>query len=190
MLDFETELNALLALETTSPPDSELAELLFAGRTLLEAWDRKQTDLSLQVEEIYDLLKDADTSLTQEALDAEKARGDKLLRLAIGLCDVLEDFYSYARQSENKSLAHDAALMWKNAGDLLETCGITRIGEEGQFLDPAIHTVKAAAVSPLPREYVARVLGSGYRYLGAVARKASVIVSAGNEEGDEECVKS
>jgi molecular chaperone GrpE (heat shock protein) len=63
---------------------------------------------------------------------------------------------------------------------------MTRLGEEGQLLDPEIHRVQTAAASPLPREHVARVLQSGYRYLGDVLRRAAVIISTGEESAEEE----
>jgi molecular chaperone GrpE (heat shock protein) len=106
----------------------------------------------------------------------------------VGLCDILEDFCAYARQSGSGDLEHQARLLWKNSGALLEACGITRLGEEGQSLDPAIHRVQAAVPSELPREQVTQVLRSGYRYLGAIARRAVVVVSAGTgvEQGGDE----
>jgi molecular chaperone GrpE (heat shock protein) len=99
---------------------------------------------------------------------------------------MLEDFCAYARQSGSEALEHQARLLWKNSDVLLEGCGITRLGEEGQPLDPAIHTVQAAAPSAFPREHVAQVLQSGYRYLGALVRRAVVVVSAGTQETEQE----
>jgi molecular chaperone GrpE (heat shock protein) len=179
MINFEAELNKLLERESGPLPQSELAELAAAEQKLLASLYQKQTDLSLQVEEIYDLAKEADTRVLQEALEAEKTRANRLAGAAVGLADMLEDFCVYAGESGSEELAAQAVLLWKNSGALLGGCGITRLGEEGQPLDPEIHTVKAAAPSPLPREYVARVLQSGYRYLGEVVRKAAVQVSTG-----------
>jgi molecular chaperone GrpE (heat shock protein) len=188
LVNFEAELEKLLIREQKPLPHYELTEaaaaereLLAMERELLAAVQKKQTDLSLQVEEIYDLVKEGDTRVLQEALDTEKGRTGQLALAAIGLCDMLEDFCAYARQSGNGDLEHQGLLLWKNSGALLESCGITRLGEEGQPLDPAIHTVQAAVASAFPREHVAQVLQSGYRYLGVVVRRAVVVLSAGNE---------
>jgi molecular chaperone GrpE (heat shock protein) len=182
-VNFEVELEKLLAEERKPLPGSAVAELAAAEMQLLTALYKKDTDLSLQVEEIYDLVKEGDTRILQEALGAEKTRCGHLAGTAVGLCDMLEDFCAYARQSGSEDLEHQARLLWKNAGALLEGGGITRLGEEGQRLDPAIHKVQAAVPSNLPREYVTQVLQSGYRYLGAIVRRAVVVVSAGDEIG-------
>jgi molecular chaperone GrpE (heat shock protein) len=186
MINFEVELNKLLARESEPLPQSELTELAAAERELLTALCKKNNDLSLQVEEIYDLVKEGDARVLQEALEAEKNRAGQLAGAAMGLCDLLEDFCAYARQSGRGDLEYQARLLWKNSNALLEGCGITRLGEEGQGLDPAIHTVQAAVPSDLPRECVTRVLRTGYRYLGAVVRRAVVVVSAGPEETEQE----
>jgi molecular chaperone GrpE (heat shock protein) len=185
-VNFEAELEKLLAEEQEPLHRYELAELAAAERELLTALYKKNADLSLQVEEIYDLVKEGDTRVLQDALGAEKNRSGQLAGTAVGLCDMLEDFCAYARQSGNGDLEHQARLLWRNSGALLEACGITRLGEEGQRLDPAIHTVQAAVPSALPREHVTWVLQSGYRYLGAIARRAVVVVSRGAEETEAE----
>jgi molecular chaperone GrpE (heat shock protein) len=184
MVDFETELEKLLAGEQEYLPQSELSELMAANRDLLAALNKTQTDLSLQVEEIYDLAKE-DTLELRKALEAAKGRLNQLLPAAVGLSDLLEDFYVYAGQSGSEALEHQGRLLWDNAQALLGNCGITRLGEAGQPLDPEIHKVQAAAVSSIPREHVARVLQSGYQYLGMLLRKAVVIVSSGMEEDTE-----
>lgn len=186
MIDFEAELDKLLTQEGEPLPQSELTELAAAGKELLAALNKKQTDFTMQIEEIYDLLQEADTNALGESLRDEKARANRLAATAVGLCDILEDFCAYARGSGHEDLERQALLMWKNAGGLLESCGIARLGEEGQPLDPALHTVQTAVASPLPREHVARVLQSGYRYLGAVVRRAVVVVSTGTEETGNE----
>ncbi|MDR1575097.1 MAG: nucleotide exchange factor GrpE [Treponema sp.] len=187
MLDFETELDRLLARESAPLPHSELAELAAAGQLMLTELYKKNAELSLQVEEVYDIVKEADGGIVREALDDERKRAGRLVAAVVALCDILEHFYAYARQSGGEDLELQARLLWKNAAAVLEGCGITRLGEEGQYLDPEIHTVESAAASFLPREYVVRVLQSGYRYLGNVLRRAVVVVSTGTEypEGRE-----
>jgi molecular chaperone GrpE (heat shock protein) len=191
MLDFETELNKLLSRETEPLPHYEFAqavEMAALGQELLEDLRKKQTAVSLQVEEIYDLVKEQDTkslhdshtmTSLQEALEAEKTRADTLVHTAIALCDLLEDFCAYARQSGNEALEHQADLLRIQSGRLLAGNDIVRFGEEGQPLNPQIHTVQKSVESQFPHEQVLEVLQSGYMYKGALVRKAAVVVSLG-----------
>jgi molecular chaperone GrpE (heat shock protein) len=182
MINFETELNKLISSETGRIPEYEFAELAAAERELLGELNKKQTGVSLQIEEIYDLVKDQ--GFLQERANAEKTRADQLVLAAIGLADLLEDFYAYAGQSGSEELKCQAKLLWENAGGILANRGILRFSGEGQSLNPHIHTVKASAESPLPREQVVRTLQSGYMYQNALIRKAAVVVSRGQEEED------
>lgn len=183
MLDFKQELNHLLAQETHPLPGDGLAGMALAGQRLLTTLGKKQSELSLQVEEIYDIVGNLDLAAVQEALQAETQRADSLADGMVGLCDILEDFCAYARDSGNAGLEQQGRMMWDNAGDLLERYGFARLGEDGQPLAPEIHTVRSAAASPaVPKEHVVRVLQSGYRYRGAVVRKAVVAASLGTGE--------
>ena len=69
MLNFEAELEKLLSRETDILPQYEFAELAAEGRKFLEELDKKQTDVSLQIEEIYDLVKEQDTRIWQDAVN-------------------------------------------------------------------------------------------------------------------------
>ncbi|MDR2070143.1 MAG: nucleotide exchange factor GrpE [Treponema sp.] len=185
-MDFEAELEKLLAGEQEPLPQYELAEVLAESRTLLDALNKRQVDLSLQVEEIYDLAKEADARELREALNAEKGRVHQLLGAVVGLSDLLEHFCVYAGQSGSPELEHQGRLLWQNSRLLLESCGILRLGEAGQRLDPALHTVQSAVASELPQEHIVQVLQSGYGYLGTVLRKAVVVLSLGNTDTKRE----
>jgi molecular chaperone GrpE (heat shock protein) len=186
MLNFEAELDKLLSRETGTLPQYEFAEIAAAGQMFLAELTKKQTDVSLQIEEIYDLVKEQDTRYLREAADAEKTRANHLVFTAISLSDLLEDFYAYAKQSGSEELKHQAKLMWENAGGILSGRGIFRFGEEGQLLNPQIHTVKASVESPLPRECVVQVLQSGYLYQNVLLRKAAVVISRGQDDAVRE----
>jgi len=178
MLDFEKELEKQFAEESGAWEAGEFELLADEGKRLLAVIDKKQADISLQVEEIYDIVKDS--GMYKEALRLERARTNNLLGAVVGLSDMIEDFYHFTAQSGHAELERPAWMMWKNAGNMLEGCAVARFGETGQPLNPAIHSVHAAETSAYPREYITRILQSGYRYLGTVIRKASVIVSKGN----------
>jgi molecular chaperone GrpE (heat shock protein) len=179
MLNFEAELDKLLSRETGRLPQYELMELAATGELLTEL-NKSQTDVSLQIEEIYDLVKEQDG--LQKRMDAEKARANQLVLAAIGLVDLLEDVCTYAGQSGSEELEHQTGILWENAGTILSNCGIFRLGNVGQLLNPQIHTVKASAESPFPPEQVVQVLQSGYLYRDMLVRKAAVVVSRGRTE--------
>ncbi|GHU03564.1 hypothetical protein FACS1894147_07680 [Spirochaetia bacterium] len=194
MMDFEIELNRLISAETEPLPRYEFApalEMAALGQGLLDDLKKKQVDVSLQVEEIYDLLKEQDIKSSndshvmtglQDALDAEKNRAEKLAHTAIYLCDLLENFCAYARLSGNEELKHQANILWNQSEGLLAQNNIVRFGTEGQQLNPQIHTVQKAVESYLPLEQVLEVLQSGYVYKDVLVRKAVVVVSAGQNE--------
>jgi molecular chaperone GrpE (heat shock protein) len=179
MLNFEDELNKLLSRETEGLPRSETAELAAAGRDLLVELNKKQTDISLQIEEIYDLVKEQDIQALQKTLDAERTRANQLVFAAMDLSGLLEDFCTYAERSGSEELRHQADLLWEHSGSILGARGIHRFGATGEFLNPQIHTVKASVESSLPREQVVQVLQSGYMYQDQLLKKAAVVVSRG-----------
>jgi molecular chaperone GrpE (heat shock protein) len=183
MIDFEAELNILLSRESEGLSHFEIAEIASMDRELLTELNKKQTDFSLQIEEIYDLVKEQEL-LRKNAQD-EKARADRLVQAAISLADLLEDFYAYAGRSGDEALQYQAKLLWESAGSILSGCSIIRFGEPGQTLDPRLHTVKAGVESALPRERVVELLRSGYAYQDLLIRKAAVVVSRGMEQGKQ-----
>ncbi len=182
MLDFKNELDKLLELEAEPLAKAPLEELARSQARLFMSLDKRQTDISLQVEEVYDIVRELDSSELRDSLKEEKKRSQTLLEALILMCDMLEDFYAFARKSGDEALLGQAGLMLKNADGLLQSRGITRFGETGQRLDPKIHSVRGTAASGIAKEHVAEVLQSGYYYMGDVIRKASVILSAGTEE--------
>jgi len=184
MIDFKKELQKLLDQESEPLPQGELEIFIEAERQLIQSLNKKQTDISMQVEEIYDMVKDADTGVLQEAVRDEKTRVNRIAQTVAGLCDLIDDFYEYAYKSGDGGLEHQAALMKKNADTLIENVAMSRIGEPGQQLNHEIHSVQAAVPSPAPMEQVTKVVRSGYRHMGAIMRKAAVIISKGTEEPD------
>jgi len=185
VFNFEVELDRLLRGETTPLPDSELAELTQTGIQQLQQLTKRQTDLSMQLEEIYDFVsREPELDVLQQALRDEKVHTGSFVRTVVGLSDLIDDFCAFAQYSENEALEHQARLMQKKVVDLLECCAITRLGEDGQLLDPKVHAVQSAVMSSVAREHVVQVLQSGYRYQGVVFRRAAVVVSLGPEPSE------
>jgi len=184
MIDFEKELGELLALEQGPPETDEFAILADEGNRVLSALNKKQVDISLQVEEIYDIVRECGG--INDALLSERSKAARLIDAVVGLTDLLDSFLRFATVSGQPELENQARIMKKNAGMLLEKCAFISFGEAGEPLDPELHTVYSVEASDYPREYVVSVLESGYRYMGAVIRKATVTVSAGTGEQRDE----
>jgi molecular chaperone GrpE (heat shock protein) len=181
-LDFNNELNKLLEKEQSALPTDGFAELVLDGRRELGAINKKQSDMSLQVEEIYDIVERIDTGSLKENVESERRRADGLLTAVIGLCDTLEDFFVYASNTGDGELTRQANMMRNNSAHIIERAGLVRVGEVNRPFDPETHTVRAAMASHFPREHVAELLQSGYRYLGDIVRKAAIVISNGSEE--------
>ena len=179
MLDFEAELEKLLSRERDLLPQYEFAEVAAAGQRLFAELDRKQDAASLQIEEIYDLVKEQRALIETAARDRQEK--DRLVTAAIGIADLIEYFRAYAEQNGDEALKAQARVMWQNTAGILANCGVFRFGKAGEPLDPQIHTVKASVESSFPYEYVTEVLQSGYTTQNRLLRKAAVVVSRGQQ---------
>ena len=174
-MDFAAELNSLLLAEV-EPPVDVLAELTKAHLTLLEALRKTGSDVSLQVEEIYDIVKDSDEN-AKEVRNAAK-REQQLLGSFIIVSDMLDGLLQFIQPSG----AGHAATIAAKRDEALKACGLERFDGLGSFLDPRFHTVAGAEFYDAPPEHVIGVLECGYVYRGSVIRKAAVIISKGRED--------
>jgi molecular chaperone GrpE (heat shock protein) len=174
-MDFNAELQRLLALEPT-PVGSELAELANIHTSLLAQVGRRANDMSLQIEEIYDIIKDDDES-AENAKAAEK-REHTLVNGVIALCDVIDAFVGFA--VDIPDLSEQAVMMRQQTDRVLAGVGVRRIGEIDDPINAKLHSVSGAIYSDVTFEHIAAILQSGYEYGGKVIRKAAVIVSKGN----------
>ena len=173
-MDFAAELNKLLLAED-DPPVDVLAELTKAHLTLLEALRKTGSDVSLQVEEIYDIVKESDEN-AKEVKNAAK-REQQLLTCFIVVCDMLDGLLQFIQSS---GADHAAAIAAKR-DEALKACGLEMFDGLGSYLDPRFHTVAGAEFGDAPPEQVIGVLENGYAYRGSVVRKATVIISKGRE---------
>ena len=173
-MNFIAELKKLLG-EEDNPPVDPLAELARAQADLLEALYKNGSGISLQVEEIYDIVKESDEN-AREVKSAAK-RESTLLSALIAMSDLLDSMLQYPQYAGG---AHFEAIAAKR-DEALHACSLEKIGSLGQQLDPRIHTVATAEYNGSPVESVIRILESGYMYRGNIIRKATVIISKGSE---------
>ena len=169
-MDFAAELQLLLH-EEEPPPIDPLTELALTQAGILDNIQKNNENLSLQVEEIYDIIKEADEN-AKELKNAVK-RENALLSALVGLCDLLDSLLPYTQEHSQTIAAKK-----EEATDL---CGLERLGLPGERMDPRLHTAASAEYSGAPPESIIRVLESGYAYRGKVIRKATVIISKGEE---------
>jgi molecular chaperone GrpE len=176
-MDFMQEIHRLLGQEAL-PPTDELAEIVAVQTQNLGALGMlggKLNDVSLQIEEIYDLVKESDAS--GHAAQEAQRKETQLVRALIALSDVLDSFVLYAQgQSE---IAEQARLMAAQIVEVLAAVGLKRIGRVGERVNPKAHEVHDVVPSPIERDAVAQILQTGYSYNGKVLRRAIVVVSGG-----------
>ena len=169
-MDFAAELQKLLDAEET-PLHDPLTELTQAQAGLMERIYKNSADLSLQMEEVYDIVKDSDESAKE--LKAAIKRENLLLSGLIALSDLLDGLLPHIQEH--------AATASAKKDEALNICGLEQLGFPGERLDPRLHTVASAEYSDSPPESVIRVLESGFAYRGKAIRKATVILSKGAE---------
>ena len=176
-MDFEAELKKLLAAEENLPIDP-LSELTLAQVKVLDSISKRNTDISIQVEEIYDIVKDADEN-AREVKNAAK-RETILLDGLIAISDLLDSVLEHILQAN----PGHANVIGAKREEIIKACGVDKISMPGMLLDPRLHTVVAAEYSEKPIEEITRVLENGYEYRGKIVRKSTVIISKGQETHD------
>ena len=168
---FAAKLKKILHIGKKRPIEN-LLELTRAQTELLGNLGKRGDDLSLQIEEIYDIVKGADEN-TKE-LGAAVKRETLLLHSLVAVSDLLEGLLPCIPQHEKTILAKKE--------EYLHACGLEQLGFVGERLDPRMHTVASAEHSDAPVESVVRVLESGYAYRGKIVRKATVVLSKGVDD--------
>jgi len=169
-MNFAVELQRLLQAENP-PPVDPISELMKTQTGVLDSILKNGDNLSLQVEEIYDIIKDSDEN-AREVKSAAK-RENTLLSGFVAMSDLTDGLLQYLQE-------HSGTITAKK-DEIMNACGVERLGLVGERLDPRTHTVAAAEFSDAPIESVIRVLEHGYAYRGKVVRKATVILSKGAE---------
>ena len=153
MFNFDLELNKLkskVPRELIKPFD------IAQNDEMLAALSGKIEGLSLQVEEIYEIV--------------ENNKPDSaLLGTLINVFDLLEAYFA----------AYDAdGAGRRKLREILSEGKLAVIGEVGERLNPDIHKVIGAAyVEGIAAEQVVQVVLPGYSYENKIIRKAQILVS-------------
>lgn len=169
-MDFAVELQKLLYAE--EPPCVDpLAELARAQVALLDSINKNDTNISLQIEEVYDIIKEADENARE--VKAALKRENMLLSGLVAMSDLLDALLPYMLEHSQTATAKKE--------EVVNACGLEQLGFLGERLDPRLHTVASAEYSNAPSESIIRVLENGYAYRGKIFRKATVVLSKGEE---------
>ena len=169
-MDFAVELEKLIR-EENPPPVDPLTELARAQAAVLNGIQKNSDGLSLQMEEVYDIVKNSDENAKEVKIAAK--RENMLLGGLVALSDLLDDLLPHIRE-------HSHTVAAKKDG-VINACGLERLGFPGERLEPRLHEVTGAEFSETPPETVTRVLAAGYAYNGRIIRKATVILSKGEQ---------
>jgi molecular chaperone GrpE (heat shock protein) len=171
-MDFQTKLQKLID-EEISPPLDPIIEIAKAQATLLGEIKKREENISLQVEEIYDIVKESD----ENALKVKSLEKSKLLLIEsmVNIVDILDTVLSAAKKNDEPFINAITVKLEES----LHACGLERLGVTGEHIDYRLHEVISAEFSSLPFETVIKVIRSGFCYNEKLVRKAAVIVSKG-----------
>ena len=153
MFDFDLELNKLksnIPRELIKPFDIAQSD------EILSALSDKIENLSLQVEEIYEIIEN------------NKPDGI-LLKILINVLDLLEAYFA----------AYDAdGAGRRKLREILSEGKLAVIGKVGERLNPDIHKVISTAYAEgVAPEQVLQLVLPGYSYENKIIRKAQIVVS-------------
>ena len=173
-MDFVAELQKLLNEEDT-PLVDPLTEMARVNAVCLESIKNTDTNIALQIEEIYDIIKDADANAKE--IKAAETRENILLNGLVAMSDLLDSLFAHMREGNNE---HSQVVVAKMT-EIINACGLEPLGFPGERLDPRLHTVSSAEFSEAPPEAIIYVIQRGYKHRGKILRKATVILSKGAE---------
>ena len=174
-MDFKTELQKLID-EEISPPLDPIIEIAKAQAAILGEIKKREENISLQVEEIYDIVKETDEN-AQKVKSMEKSKL-LLIESMVNIVDLLDTVLSAARENDEPYTSAITAKLEES----LHACGLERLGVIGEHIDHRHHEIISAEFSTLPFETVVKVIQSGFIYNGKPVRKAAVIVSKGESK--------
>lgn len=116
-------------------------------------------------------------------------RNTAAVKALLHIADLVEDFYTYAKQQNDPNIREQARLMWANAHKALTGAGLAKIGsigDEEAVFDPRLNQIQGTVCDGrYANGAVMEVLRSGYIYRDEVIRKAAVVVNKrGLEDGE------
>ncbi len=153
---------------TLSEQSKTIVDLSIQLKDQWEQSQRKQKELAMQMEELYDQVsgKNAD-------IDAKL-----LLDALIALRDEAEDLRMFANAREDEGLRGQVDLFTRVCDRKLTDAGIQKLRREGEPYNQTLDIVSSAETCrELPHNTVVRELSGCYSYGGTVVKRAAVVIN-------------
>jgi molecular chaperone GrpE (heat shock protein) len=154
-------------------PLREIPSTVVALIERLDLQSKQSLELSLQIEEIYDIIKDGEQSADE--LRTLRSHELTLVEVVAQMTDMLDDLTAFT--ATIPQLEEQSAAIANKTDLLLQTAGMLRLAKPGDALNPKLHTVVQTADAGQEPETITQVLRSGYSYKGKVVKKSQVIVN-------------
>jgi hypothetical protein len=171
-LSIRDELEKLKPIET----DLTVAEARSLAESLRERWEElgrlagkspePQPDRSGELAELRGKLEDADYDMKMR------------LGTVLAFGEVLDDLERAAEASSDSAIASQVSRVAGKARAIFRQFDLEEIGASGDRFDPELHEQVRTTASDKPSGTIVTVAQRGYRYRGAVFRRAQVVVSA------------
>ncbi len=179
-MDFQKEIEKIIAHSQyqgiSTRQGSETAVLLEEFNKSLQKNDKRQMEMSLILEEIYENIQEI--SETAEENEKDQKISQQMILSMVSLIDVIEDFYILYSKKDDSTFASQTEVLWNTIMKKSSLIGLTRISDEKTPSDIMLNTIVATEWdSTLPSGYIIRTLRSGYLYNNMVIRKSEVIVN-------------
>lgn len=181
MFDFKAELQKISVKELDPKfieHEKDISITFESLNTVMTKLLKKQSAMSMQVEEMYSIIEDAEGNEDQDTLKDLENENNALINALITAADLVEDFYIYSNDNSNEAMASGSDLMWNTLCKAMTAAGLTRISDENTPFDAKLNTIEGVTSDPsLPEGFIVKVLSSGYQYHGKIYRKSTVIVN-------------
>ena len=142
----------------------------------------RQDEMVMAVEELTEGLEEhKDTS--SDLIAGKDKEINALISAMITAADYTEDFYNYAKESDNFSVYEQASYFWNALNKKFSAAGLVRIHDEHTSPDPIynhIADVEESEEISIPGVII-KTLRSGYIYRGKVIRRSEVVVTKSKE---------
>jgi molecular chaperone GrpE len=124
--------------------------------------------------------------VTRDAQAQSTRAAESLVQELLPVLDNLERALDASEHHDQAQVAEGVQLVRQQLIDLLQRRGLEEISAEpGSAFDPHVHEALSQQPSQHPEGAIVEVWQRGYRLGDRVARPARVVVSSGNEGGDD-----
>jgi len=132
--------------------------------------EKTQKETSLQLEDLDELL--------QESKEVQEKSPMIDLDCAMLLCDVVYEFYDFARDCSSLDLDNQAKMMFNRSKKIAQAYGLEIIHEETVLFNEMLYTAKETVnLDGVLDLLIVKVLKCGYLHENKVIKKATAVVN-------------